>query len=515
MNLASTLTQTALKWPHKTGLVFEGQRWTYREWNKWVNRTANAFVNAGMRKGDRVAFFTYNLPEQITGFYALMKIGAIPVPINYRLVANEVKYIIDDCGAKMLVFEECLREPVMAIKAQLAVEQFIYIGDQPQAGEVPFQDFVARASSDEPQVENIGGQDTALIMYTSGTTGRPKGVVRSHLAEIIGSMVMAIECGFRHNDVILHNKPLYHIAQFHLQLMPFIQIGGINVLTRGFDVHETLSLVESEKVTVLHGVPTQMVMLAAADLSQYDLTSLRCGFYGGQTLADDVTRKCMVLFPEYFGNLYGSTEALAVTSCDYRQHPGKLGSVGMAAVTMEVRVIRSDSHDPTDICLAGEIGQLIARGPSLFTEYWGQPEKTAEVLRNGWYFSGDAALTDDEGFITVMGRMDHTIKSGGENIHPSEIENLLFKHPDVANAAAVGLPSQKWGQVVCAAIVRRNPALDAQTLDAFCHASQDLAAFKRPRHYFFVDAIPSNPTGKVERGKLKDLLLAQLQQPLD
>lgn len=515
MNLASTLTQSALKWPRKTGLVFERQRWTYQEWNDWVNQAANAFLGAGVRKGDRIAFFTYNLPEQITGFYALMKIGAVPVPINYRLAPNEVRYIIDDCGARMLVFEECLREPVMAIKSVLTVEKFIYVGDRPQADELQFKDFVGRGGVDEPQAADIGWHDTALIMYTSGTTGRPKGVVRSHLAEIMGSMVMAIECGFRHNDVILHNKPLFHIAQFHLQLMPFIQIGGTNIVTRGFDVHETLSLVEAEKVTVLHGVPTQMVMLAAADLSQYDLSSLRCGFYGGQTLADDVTRKCMALFPEYFGNVYGSTEALVVTACDYRQHAGKLGSVGMAAVNMEVRVIRSDSQDPGDICAAGEIGQLIARGPSLFTEYWGLPEKTADVLKHGWYFSGDAAVCDAEGFITVMGRMDHTIKSGGENIHPSEVENLLFKHPDVANAAAVGLPSRKWGQVVCAAIVRKNPPLDAQTLEAFCLASPDLAPFKRPRHYFFIDAIPSNPTGKVERGKLKELLLSQLDQPLD
>jgi fatty-acyl-CoA synthase len=328
-------------------------------------------------------------------------------------------------------------------------------------------------------------------------------------------MTMAVEVGFRHEDVILHNKPLFHIAQFHLQLMPFIQIGGTNVLTRGFDVHETLSLVEAERITVLHGVPTQMVMLVATDLSQYDLSSLRCGFYGGQTLADDVTRKCMALFPDYFGNIYGSTEALAVTVCDYRRRPEKLGSVGQAAVNMEVRVIRNDSVDPNQVCSAGEIGQLIARGPSLFTEYWGLPDKTAETLRNGWYFSGDAAVADGEGFITVMGRMDHTIKSGGENIHPSEIENILFEHPGVANAAAVGLPSTKWGQVVCAAIVRKDPALDAAAMDAFCLQNPDLAAFKRPRHYFFIDAIPSNPTGKVERGKLKDLLIAQLTQPLD
>jgi fatty-acyl-CoA synthase len=514
MNLAATLTQAAHKWPDKIALVFEGRRWTYAQWNRWVNRAAHAFHAAGIGKGDRVAFLTYNLPEQITGFYALMKIGAVPVPINYRLAANEVKYILDDSRARILVFEEALRAPVTAIKNDLAVEKLVYIGATPEGTEIPFERFVAPGSEREPDAQ-VGWHDPAFIMYTSGTTGRPKGVVRSHLAELMGAMIMALECGFRHDDVLLNNKPLYHIAQLQIQLIPFVQLGGTNVLTRGFDVHETLSLVGTERITVLHGVPTQMVMLVAADLSRYDLRSLRCGFFGGQTLADDVTRKCLALFPEYFANIYGSTEALVVTTGDYRRHPDKLGSVGKAAVNMEVRLIRADSRDPDDLCKPGEAGQLITRGPSLMTEYFGLPERTAAAFAQGWFLSGDAAFADDQGFITVLGRMDHTIKSGAENIHPSEVENVLFKHPGVANAAAVGLPSRKWGQAVCAAIVRRDPNLTAAMLDEFCKASPDLAAFKRPRHYYFVDEIPANPTGKVERGKLKEQLLARLPGELD
>jgi fatty-acyl-CoA synthase len=514
MNLAQTLTQSAANWPDKTALVFEGRRWSYAQWNRTVNKAAHAFRAAGIGKGDRVAFLTYNLPEQVTGFYALMKIGAVPVPINYRLAANEVKYIVDDSKARILVFEEALRAPVAAIQDRLSVSHLIYVGAKPQGREIPFEKFIAPGSESEPEAE-VGWHDPAFIMYTSGTTGRPKGVVRSHLAEIMGSHSMQVECGFRADDTILNNKPLFHIAQLHLQFIPFVHLGATNVLTRGFDVHETLSLVGSERITVLHGVPTQMVMMIGADLSKYDLRSLRRGFFGGQTLADDVTRKVMAWFPEYFANVYGSTEALMVTCCDYRKHPAKLGSVGKASVNMEVRVIRSGSRDPDERCQPGEIGQLITRGPSLLTEYFGLPERTAAAFAKGWFLSGDAAVLDDQGFITVMGRMDHTIKSGGENIHPSEIENVLFKHPGIANAAAVGLPSRKWGQVVCAAVVRKDPELSAAALDEFCLKSPDLADFKRPRHYFFIEAIPSNPTGKVERGKLKDQLMAGLPGELE
>ncbi|WP_089719741.1 class I adenylate-forming enzyme family protein [Candidatus Entotheonella palauensis] len=515
MNLGASLYQAAIRWPNKTALVFEGQRWTYVAFNRLVNKAAHAFRAHGVTHGDRVGFLTPNLPEQVIGYYALLKLGAIPVPINYRLAANEVKYILDDCAARLLVFEDALRSQIDPVAADLAsVERLIYIGDTPAGNELPFDQFINPGAEDEPHAQVLP-DDSAFIMYTSGTTGPPKGVVRTHRAELLGAMAMVIECGFRHGDIVLANSPLFHIGQLQLQFIPFVQIGGTNVLTRGFDIEETLTTCATEQVTVLHGVPTQLVMLMDADFKRYDLSALRIGFFGGQTLADDVVRRCLSVFPAFFANLYGSTEALLVTACDYRRHPGKLGSAGQAVINMDVRVVAPETNDVTAVLSPGEVGELITRGPTLMREYWGLPEKTQTALAQGWYRTGDAAVPDDDGFVTVLGRLDHTIKSGGENIHPSEVENLLFEHPEVADAAVVGLPSRRWGQMVVAAVVSRHAGLSAEALDQFCQASAQLASFKRPRRYVFIDEIPASPTGKVDRAQLVERLTAQLEAPLE
>lgn len=516
MNIGYHLTQAAARWPSKTAVIFEGRRWTYAEFNRLANKAANAFKAAGIRPGDKVAFLTWNLPEQVAGFYGLLKLGGVAVPVNYRLAANELKFIVENSGAKIAVFDDELTDRISVIQPDLAAKGlgFVHIGDRTPDFATHFDTFVAPASDAEPGL-GAGWNDPAFIMYTSGTTGLPKGVIRTHRADIIGAMSMALEAGFRHSDTCIHNKPLFHIAQLQLQVIPFFMLGGTAVMTRGFDVDETLSLVGSERVTCLHGVPTQMVMMMQQDLSKYDLASLRCGFYGGQTLNDATTRACMELFPETFFNLYGMTEALTVVGIDYRVHPNRLGSVGHAVAGVDMRLVKADATSPDDLSPEGAIGQVIVKTPAVMDGYLGLPEKSASVLREGWYFTGDAGSLDGDGFLTVHGRIDHTIKSGGENIHPSEIENVLFEHPAIKDAAVVGLPSIKWGDMVCAAIVAKDKALTAEALDRFCRESPDLADFKRPRRYFFLDEIPSNSTGKVERHVLKQRLLDRLDAPLD
>ena len=292
MNLAQTLTQSAANWPDKTALVFEGRRWTYAQWNRAVNKAAHAFRAAGIGKGDRVAFLTYNLPEQVTGFYALMKIGAVPVPINYRLAANEVKYIVDDSKARILVFEEALRDPVAADPGSPFRQSIDLCRSQTRRpGDRRSRSSSRRASRPSPRPRSAGTTPPSSCTPPARPAGRRASCARTS-PRSWAAMRCRSNAAFAHDDTILNNKPLFHIAQLHLQFVPFVHLGATNVLTRGFDVHETLSLVGSERITVLHGVPTQMVMMIGADLSKYDLRSLRCGFFGGQTLADDVTRKC-------------------------------------------------------------------------------------------------------------------------------------------------------------------------------------------------------------------------------
>lgn len=514
MNIGYHLTQAARRWPAKTAIIFEGRRWSYLEFDRLANRAANAFAAAGVGKGDRVAFITWNLPEQVAGFYGLLKIGAIPVPVNYRLAANELKFIIENAGAKFVVFDDELTERVAVIAPQLPGLGFVHIGRDAPDFAVRFHDFIAPASDADPGI-HAGGDDVAFIMYTSGTTGSPKGVLRTHRAEIIGAMMMGQEVGFRHGDVCIHNKPLFHIAQLQLQVLPFIAVGATAVMTRGFDVDETMSYVGSERITCLHGVPTQLIMMMQQDLSKYDLTSLRCGFFGGQNLPDVTTRACMAMFPDTFFNLYGMTEALSCIGVDYNAQPDLVGSVGHPIGNVDMRVIKVGAEDPRDLAATGEIGEVIVRTPAVMQGYLGLPEKTAAVLRDGWYFTGDGGSLDDRRLLTVHGRLDFTIKSGGENIHPSEVENVLFEHPAIGDAAVIGLPSAKWGDLVCAAVVSKDPGLTAEALDRYCLESPDLADFKRPRRWFFVPEIPSNSTGKVERNVLRQRLLDSLTAPLN
>lgn len=506
MLVGTSLSQAAQRWPHKTAIVFEGMRWSFRNFDRLVNRLAHALRANGIRHGDRLAFLVYNRPEQIIGYYALLKLGAVPIPINYRLGQAEIQYILEDADARGLIFEEALRGLVDSVDSDLKTR--IHIGEKREpAGprEVAFWDLIAGGSDQQPEA-NLVPTDPAFIMYTSGTTGAPKGVVRSHRAEMVGAMIMALECGFRHDDIVLANSPLFHIGQLQLQLLPFVHLGATNVITRGFEVEETLSTCVDEGITVLHGVPTQLVSLADAEMQRFDLSRLRIGFFGGQTLADDVVARLVPLFPEFFANVYGSTEALAVTFCDYRRHPDKLGSAGKAALNMEAKIVPFDTDANAGSIAAGQQGQLLARGPTLMDGYLGLPEKTAAALAGDWYHTGDAAVMDDEGFVTVLGRMDHTIKSGGENVHPSEVENVLFEHPAVADAAVIGLPDRQWGELVAAVIVTRDNELDAQKLDQLCLDAPSLASFKRPRRYLFVDEIPASPTGKVDRARLRELL---------
>ncbi len=515
MNVGLCLTKAAECWPEKIGLVFEGKRWSFREWNRLSNQIAHAIASLGLVAGCRVAFLTQNRPELLASFFGLLKIGVVPVPVNYRLAAKEIQYILNDSEAPVIIFDEASRGTITGILDGLVfVRKLIFIGECPEGAEFSFTRLVDAAADSEPEI-GASLEDTAFLMYTSGTSSQPKGVVRSHRAELFGSMITSLDSGYRHDDILLADKPLYHIAQMQMQVLPFLQIGARSVLSREFRAAQALELIETEKITTVNSVPTQLSMILEQGTQGHDLSSLRIGRVGGGKLPDGLVRKAMELFPDGFYASYGCTEVLGATLGNYGLRPDKVGTVGRAMLSMQVRVLREGAVDPRDTASTGEVGEVAIRGPSLMTEYFKLPEKTAQSLRGGWYFSGDAASVDEDGYFTILGRIDHTIKSGGENIHPTEVEAILFRHPGLASVAVVGIPSRKWSQAVCAVVVRQNQELKAEDLDSYIRGSADLADFKRPRHYVFVDELPANSTGKIDKRALKKQLEALMPHGID
>jgi fatty-acyl-CoA synthase len=346
----------------------------------------------------------------------------------------------------------------------------------------------------------------SALVYTSGTTGRPKGVMHTHINDVAIAMNCVMEYGLRHTDVALHIAPLYHVGGMQAFFIPHMMVGGTNVVLGYYDAVKTLEAIQTERVTTLFAVPTQIQeMLHHPAFSHYDVSSLRMITTGGAAIAAATMERVIGEFCPNIFNGYGMTEASLALLLHPEDALSHLGSCGKPTLITACRVITHRAEDdgsPDEVISSGETGQLIVRGPQVMWGYWNNPGETAKKLRDGWLYTGDLVNRDDEGFFYFRGRVDDMIVSGGENIYPREVEEVLYRCPGVKEAAVVGLPDEKWGSMVSAFIVADAPALDATTIDAFCKASHDLASYKRPRRIIFVDSLPTNPSGKVLKREL-------------
>ncbi|WP_419992641.1 acyl-CoA synthetase [Streptomyces boninensis] len=489
--LGSWPARRARKTPHRTALLHNDTPTTYAALHERTTRLAHGLRAAGIRRGDRVAYLGPNHPAFLETLFAAGLLGAVFVPLNFRLAAPEIAYQLGDSGAGVLLHAESY-EP-LAAEAGAGVVRIVTDGR-------PYEDLLA-AAPDQPIDEPVALDDTAIIMYTSGTTGRPKGAMLTHGNLTWNAVNVLIDHDLLADEIALVSAPLFHTAGLNMLALPVLLKGGTCLIVGAFDPDGTLELIERHRVTFMFGVPAMFDQVArhprwaAADLSS--LRILTCGGSPVPTPLIDAYQQRGLTFLQG----YGMTEASPGTLfLDAEHATSKAGSAGVPHFFSDVRVVRPDLT-PVDV---GEAGEVLVRGPHVMPGYWGLPEESARAFTDGWFRSGDAARVDDDGYVTIVDRLKDVIISGGENVYPAEVENALLAHPDIAECAVIGVPDETWGEVGRAVIVAREGAApDPEELLA--SLSGRLAKYKIPKSVVYATDLPRTASGKLLKSRVRSL----------
>ena len=479
--------------------IVDGEtRLTYTAWYDLISRAVAGLDRLGLRPGDHLVTVLQNRWEAATLHWACQFAGVVITPINWRAKPDEIDFAVSDSEARAIAYESVAAASVAASAAAASVPR-ITVGTPADAGEIDFAMLTAEAAP--PAAPCADANAWSLMLYTSGTTTKPKGVPRRHRAERAGAVAHVAQNLYRHGECTLGVMPLYHTMGVR-SLLAMSLIGGTFVCLPRFDCAGALALIEAERVTNLYLVPTLYHDLVNhPDFRTRDTSSVRKLGFAGAPMTDGLLQALTATFnPDLFVNHYGSSEVYTFTI--NQEAARKPGSAGRAGINQHIRVVQLGSADPEAIAPVGEEGEIIALAASdeAFEGYWKRPEVNEKSLRAGWYFTGDTGYIDSDGDFFVTGRVDDMIITGGENVSPVEIESCLSLHPSVSEVAVVGLPDERWGKIVAAFIKRRAP-VDEATLDQHCRTS-GLANFKRPRRYVFVDELPKSPVGKLLRRKL-------------
>ncbi len=510
MNIASILIQAVDRYPHKEALVFGSRRWTYAEWNARVNRVAHALTGLGVRPSDRVALYLSTDEASVTTYFACQKLGAVAVPMNFRLAAGEVAHILRDAGARLLVYSHSLLANVLEARQQVrSVHDFIAVAaadEEIPADHYLFETLAEQGDGGIEPAYRAAPEHLSALVYTSGTTGRAKGVMHTHANDVAIAMNCVMEYSLTPADRALHIAPLYHVGGMQAFFLPHMFVGGANVVEGRYQALKTLENIEAERITTLFAVPTQIQeMLFHPRFKDFDVSSLRMITTGGAAISAATMERVLAEFCPNLFNGYGMTEASLTLLLHPRDALAKLGSCGKPTLVSNARIVANDpGRDvrPDETMGADEIGQLVVQGPQMMSGYWNNTVETDKKLKYGWLYTGDLFSRDADGYFTFHGRADDMIVSGGENIYPREVEEVLYRCPGVKEAAVVGLPDDKWGSAVTAFVVRSDAGLSSEQVDEFCRSSGLIAAFKRPRRIHFVDELPINPSGKVLKREL-------------
>jgi len=501
MNWAGVLEHHATRSPDRPVAVLGDDSVTYRGMADRAAAVAASLAERGVGPGDVVGLLAYNSIDFLTTIFAANHLGAIAMPINWRLAAAEVRFILEHSEARALVCDDTTVD--VATEAAKDAPDLVRVCLSPERhGDWErFADF--RTEADPPERAHASGDDVHRLMYTSGTTGRPKGVMITHANLAWKNYAHIAEFGFTSADVGLACGPLYHVGALDLVTTSMIAVGATTVIHRAFDAAAVVDEIERSRVTTVWAAPAMVrAILDVPGVDQRDLSSLRVIIAGGEKMPIPYIERLRTVFPSaWLADAYGLTETVSGdTFLDRDSTVSKLGSVGRPCQYLELDIWDEDGASVP----AGDKGEVVVRGPKVFAGYWRDPEATAKAFAGGWFHTGDVGVMDDDGYLYIVDRLKDMIVSGGENIATSEVERALYEHESVVEVAVVGRPDDRWGEVPVAwVVVRPDATVSADELIDHCRGQ--LAKFKVPRAVTFIDELPRNPSGKVLKRDLRDL----------
>jgi 2-furoate---CoA ligase len=503
MDLGSAFAVSVLRRPHQEAIVDGDRRLSYAQWYREIKAVAGGLKERGLRAGDHFVVVMRNRYEMATLYWASQLLGLIFTPVSWRAAADEIKYCLEDAEAAAVAFDGASDDAAAKAAAGLKIDpRCVIVAADGRGGGSRFDTLLDAPPVAGPAAANEFS--TCLMLYTSGTTGRPKGVPRSHRAELTASVSHIAQNRYRHGDSCLGVMPFFHTMGIRT-LLGSALLNGRLICLPDYSPEEILRLVALERLTTLYLVPTMFHdVLRHPNFERYDLSSLSRVGYAGMTMTPALIERCLEqLKPDLFVNYYGSSEIYTFTYCDHLDR--KPGCAGRAGMNQIIRVVSPDRDDDIEIDLpAGVSGEIVAsmNSPEAFAGYWKRPDADAKAIQGRWYRTGDLGRFDEEGELYVVGRVDDMIISGGENIYPEEIEDTLARSQLVAGCAVVGMPDERLGAKIVAFVEPARPDLSPGQLDEACLRG-GLARFKRPKEYVFVKSIPRSASGKLLRRKLR------------
>jgi acyl-CoA synthetase (AMP-forming)/AMP-acid ligase II len=509
MNLGRYVSRSAGYFPDNIALRHEGKTATYKEFERRTNRLAGGLLDLGLSKGDGVAICSWNRGEIVEVETACYKAGLVRIPLNARLAAAETIHVLNDAGARAVVADPQHHQSLLENRDRLETVTHTICLDDASAGEIGYEALLKRGTDQSPDVE-VAEDDLAVLAYSSGTTGKLKAIMQSFGNRLASmrKLLMIPEMRIGEDTIFCHVGPITHASG--MWLLPVMFRGGCNLVLNRFDVQTFLETIQREKVTNSLFVPTMINMILEYPQKQnYDLSSLRGIIYGGAPTDRKKAKASMEALGRVMIQCYGMTETTAYLTCfTIKEHMDaladkddqKFASCGRPFFDTEVKVVNEDGQAVGP----GEIGEMIARGQDLMKGYFNAPELTAKTIKDGWIHSGDLARVDERGYIYIVDRVVDKIITGGFNVYPTEVEQILCNHPSVSEACVIGVPDEKWGEAVKAVVVLKKGVAEvtAEALIDFC--THDLGRFKKPRSIDFVGALPKNANGKVLRRKVRE-----------